>query len=109
MPSPPPAYAFLRMPTVRTLNPLWDAHEEFDDPRHERELTEGRQTLSTAALAATPEAVTKGEKDTTYPLALAIAITATLAFLIAKQLGFAIAWTLACVAVAAAWLWPEAE
>jgi len=109
MPSPPPAYAFLRMPTVATLNPLWDEHDEFDDPRNERALAHGRETLSTSAIHAEPEAITHGEKDTVFPLALAVSITVTLIFLIAKQLGFGIAWTLACAAVAAAWLWPEAK
>jgi cytochrome c oxidase subunit I+III len=107
MPSPPPAYAFLRMPSVRTLNPLWDGHDEFDDPGHDRTLADGRQTLSTSAIDAEPEAITRGEHDTVLPLALAIAITVALGFLIAKQLWFGVAWTTACAAVAAAWLWPE--
>jgi cytochrome c oxidase subunit 1/cytochrome c oxidase subunit I+III len=107
MPSPPPAYAFLRMPTVRTLNPLWDGHAEFDAAAHDRELADGRQTLSTSAIDAAPEAITRGEHDTVLPLALAFAITVTFGFLLAKYLWFGVAWTAACVALAAVWLWPE--
>jgi hypothetical protein len=108
MSSPPPAYAFLRMPTVATLNPLWDTHDEFDDPRNERVLAEGRQTLSTSAKDTAPEAITHGEKDTALPLALAFAITGAFAVLLSKNLWFAGAWIVACVVLAAAWLWPEA-
>ena len=103
MPSPPPAYAFLRMPTVATLNPLWDAHDEFADPRHERELAEGRETLSTSAIHAEPEAITHGEKDTTLPLAL----TATLLALLAQSLRLAGAFTTFATVVAALWMWPR--
>jgi cytochrome c oxidase subunit I+III len=107
MASPPPAYAFLRMPIVRTGNPLWDGHDAFDDPRGDRVLAEGRETISTTAIDAVPEAITHGEKDTVLPLALAAAITATFAILLTKQLWVTGVGVAACVVLAASWLWPE--
>jgi len=107
MASPPPAYAFLRMPVVRTSNPLWDGHDPFDDPRDDRALMHGRETISTTAVGAEPEAITHGEKDTVLPLVLATAITATFAIVLTKQLWLTGVGIAACVVLAALWLWPE--
>jgi cytochrome c oxidase subunit 1/cytochrome c oxidase subunit I+III len=107
MSSPPPSYGFLRIPTVTTLHPLWDAHDELADPRHERELADGRRTLSTTPLAAVPAGITRGEPETVMPLVLAVAITATFAGLISNRaLPVGIALAAASVAVAVVWLWP---
>jgi cytochrome c oxidase subunit 1/cytochrome c oxidase subunit I+III len=104
--SPPAAYGFLRIPVVRTLHPLWDDHDEYDDPRDERVLDRGRQTLSTSAIDARPVAITQGEPETIVPLLLALAITATFAALLSRSLVSAGVGAAACVAVAVAWLWP---
>jgi hypothetical protein len=107
MSSPPPAYAFLRIPTVQSLHPLWDDHDEFSDPQGLRVLANGRETLSTTPIDAWPEGITKGEQETLLPLTLAITIAATLAVLIARDLWAAIALTGVCVVQAAVWMWPE--
>jgi cytochrome c oxidase subunit 1/cytochrome c oxidase subunit I+III len=96
----------LRIPVVRTLHPLWDSYDEFDDPRDERILDRGRQTLSTSAIDARPEAITKGEPETILPLLLALAITATFVALLGKNLIAAGVCVAAFVAVGAGWLWP---
>jgi cytochrome c oxidase subunit I len=107
MPSPPPSYGFLRIPTVTTLHPLWDTHDELADPRDERGLARGRQTLSTTALAATPVGITEGESETMLPLAVALAVAALFAALIARALPLALALACACVGLSAVWLRPE--
>jgi cytochrome c oxidase subunit 1/cytochrome c oxidase subunit I+III len=109
MSSPPPSYGFLRIPTVRTLHPLWDDHDELDDPRDERILARGRQTLSTSVIDAVPEAISQGESDTILPLLLAVAISAVLALLLAKRLWAGGAVVIGCLLLAAGWLWPQRE
>ena len=50
-PSPPPAYNFATIPTVRSRRPLWDlAHPEAPDWRYERH--ESRQAVIGPRLAA---------------------------------------------------------
>jgi cytochrome c oxidase subunit I len=107
MPSPPPSYAFLRIPIVQSLHPLWDDHDEFADPQGLRVLANGRETLSTTPIDAWPEGITKGEHETVLPLTLAVTITLVLAAFIARELWIAVALTAACVVQAAVWLWPE--
>jgi cytochrome c oxidase subunit 1/cytochrome c oxidase subunit I+III len=105
--SPPPSYGFLRIPTVQTLHPLWDDFDEYADPRDERLLLDGRQTLATSALDAVPESISSGEEDTTLPLVLAVAITGTFALLMAKLLWLACGGTAICLLTTVAWLWPR--
>jgi cytochrome c oxidase subunit 1/cytochrome c oxidase subunit I+III len=106
VPSPPPSYGFLRLPTVRSLHPLWDDHDEFADPRDERVLDHGRQTLSTSPIDARPEAITQGEPETILPLLLALVITFAFAALLGKGLAaFGVGAAAAAISTAA-WLWP---
>jgi hypothetical protein len=106
-PSPPPAYGFLRIPTVATLHPLWDEHDEFADPRAERTFAQGRQTLATTAIGAVPRAVAGGEEDTVLPLIIALVITAVFAFVIVRRVELAAACAAATFGLAVAWLWPS--
>jgi cytochrome c oxidase subunit 1/cytochrome c oxidase subunit I+III len=109
IPSPPPAYGFVRIPTVTTLHPLWDDHDELADPRDERALDRGRQTLSTTPFEAAPHSISSGEAETILPLVLAATVTALFAVLMTRRM--TAAWILAAVGVALAfaWLWPKRE
>jgi heme/copper-type cytochrome/quinol oxidase subunit 1 len=107
MPSPPPSYAFARLPLVAGRHPLWDAHDEFADPRDERRLDQGRLTFSTSAIDAVPRAIADMPEDTLLPLLLALALTALFAAVLAKALALALALAIAGLALAAAWLWPR--
>jgi cytochrome c oxidase subunit I len=107
IPSPPPSYGFLRIPTVTSPNPLWDAHDEFHDPRDERILAQGRQTLSTSAIDARPVGITEGERESVLPLMLALSVGAAFAAVVARALPAALAFAVVCVAITAAWLRPE--
>jgi cytochrome c oxidase subunit I len=107
IPSPPPSYGFLRMPTVATLHPLWDAHDEDADPHDERKLDHGRQTLSTSPLDARPVGITAGEDETMMPLVLAFAVAGLFACLIGRAMFLAIIPGTLCIAAAAAWMWPS--
>jgi len=41
--SPPPSYGATRIPIVRSRHPLWDDHDEHEDPGDERVLAERRR------------------------------------------------------------------
>ena len=105
--SPPKAHAFAHVPTVRTLHPLWDDHDEFHDPDNARILDDGRQTLSTTPVDAEPESISSGEPETILPLLLALALAGILSALLAKLLWLAFAFAVACVVLAAIWMWPH--
>ncbi|MGA0587369.1 cytochrome c oxidase subunit I [Dyella sp. KRB-257] len=109
MPSPPPVYAFERIPTVATRHPLWDDHDEYADPRDERRLDHGRYTLATSAADAVPVAVAKMPEDTLMPLLLALLMTALFSTLLMKALVWALVVAVVGALAMAAWLWPEKE
>jgi cytochrome c oxidase subunit 1/cytochrome c oxidase subunit I+III len=105
--SPPKAHAFAHIPTVETLHPLWDNHDEFHDPRNERVLDHGRQTLSTTPIEAEPESISTGEPETILPLLVGLALTGILGALMAKALWVAFAFTVASIVLGAIWMWPH--
>jgi len=107
--SPPPAYAFERLPTVRSRHPLWDEHDEYADPAGERILAEGRLTLATSWRDARPVAVAKMPEDTLMPLLLSLALTAVFTALLLKALWMAALFVMLGLLVTAGWLWPRAE
>jgi heme/copper-type cytochrome/quinol oxidase subunit 1/heme/copper-type cytochrome/quinol oxidase subunit 3 len=104
--SPPPTYGSVHLPTVQSRNPLWDAHDEEHDPKHERVLSGGRFTLSTTAVEAVPVALASMPEDTVTPLLAALALTALFVGLVLRSAAPAAAGVLATLVVAAVWLWP---
>jgi cytochrome c oxidase subunit I+III len=109
IPSPPPAYAFVRMPTVASLHPLWDEHDEFEDSADDRVLDRGRFTVATTARDARPVAVAKMPDDTLAPLFLATALTVLFVALLTMTMYVASLAVVAALLSTAAWLWPEPE
>jgi cytochrome c oxidase subunit 1/cytochrome c oxidase subunit I+III len=109
MASPPPHYAFLHLPTVKTLHPLWDGHDEFHDPEDDRALAHGRQTLASTALDARPVAIAQMPEDTLFPLLTALALAVLFAGFLVKLLWLAGAGLVLTLALAAGWLWPTRE
>jgi cytochrome c oxidase subunit 1/cytochrome c oxidase subunit I+III len=105
--SPPPSYGSVHLPTVRSRNPLWDAHDEESDPRDERVLDQGRLTLTTHWRHATPLGVARMPEDTMTPLLLALALTAVFCAVLLKALAWAAVFVVLSLAATAAWLWPQ--
>jgi cytochrome c oxidase subunit 1/cytochrome c oxidase subunit I+III len=105
--SPPPAYAFSRLPTVRSRHPLWDDHDEMADPDNERVLDTGRVVVATSTAAARPLGIVRMPGDSIAPLLLALALAGIFGALVAGALFPALIAAIAAVAVTAAWLWPE--
>ena len=107
VPSPPPAYGSVHIPTVVSRNPLWDEHDEEGDPRNERVLDQGRLTLTTHWRHATPQAVARMPEDTAVPLVLALLLTALACAVLLRELIWSAALALCCLAALAYWLWPH--
>jgi heme/copper-type cytochrome/quinol oxidase subunit 1 len=107
--SPPPSYGTVHIPTVRTRNPLWDAHDEEHDPRGERVLDSDRLTLATTWLDGEAVAVSRMPSDSLTPFFAGLAFTALFTALLLKLLWVALAAVLAGSLIAAVWLWPRRE
>jgi heme/copper-type cytochrome/quinol oxidase subunit 1 len=109
LPSPPPAYGSVHIPTVVSRHPLWDEHEEEHDPSGERVLDEQRLTITTSALDAIPIGLAKMPEDTITPLLLALAVMGVFSALLLKAVWIAAAMGLVMLLFTAAWLWPRQE
>ncbi len=105
--SPPPAYGTVHIPTVVSRNPLWDAHDEEDDPHGERVLDQGRLTLASTPLDANPRYLSRMPEDSIVPLIMAVAMTGIFTALTFKYVWTALAFALACALVNGIWLWPR--
>ena len=109
MSSPPPAYAYVHLPTVVSRNPLWDDHDEFFDPDDFRLLDNGRQTISSTWIEAEPFAIAQMPAESGAPLLMAF-----LLFVFFLLLCFQLLWAAVGVFVASFfcgcyWLWPRPE
>jgi heme/copper-type cytochrome/quinol oxidase subunit 1 len=107
--SPPAPYGSVEIPTVETIAPLWDAHDEEADPRHERVFDHVHATLSTSARQARPIGIAKMPGETPIPLIASVWLFALFAALLAQQLTLAIAASVLVLVVAGRWLWPRPE
>jgi len=107
--SPPQPYGSVHLPTVVTRHPLWDEHDEEEDPNGERILDEDRLTFSSTWLDAEVFALARMPEDTIVPLLLAIGFTALFGFLIFKLLWFALGALIYNLIVTGIWFWPKHE
>jgi cytochrome c oxidase subunit I len=96
--SPPKEYNFAVIPTVHSLNPLWDgqtlasmAERRYDE---NRTLLHEHQALRTSELDAREEIVMTMPEETVVPLMVAAVLTAVFCFLLVS------AWVAAGVAAA---------
>jgi len=110
--SPPPAYNFAAIPTIRSKEPMWDQpelHEQEQKPALGLELAEGHQVLITSVLDAKPQAIAHMPHANPWPFALTMALL-VLAYAILLD-----AWLLAGVGAVgtlvglAGWFWPSGE
>jgi cytochrome c oxidase subunit I len=108
-PSPPPPYGSVHIPTIVSRHPLWDSHDEEEDPEGARILDEMRLTISTTWLDARPVGLAKMPEDSIAPLLLALAMTAIVSTVLVHALWGALIAVIASLIIAAAWLWPKPE
>jgi cytochrome c oxidase subunit 1/cytochrome c oxidase subunit I+III len=107
--SPPEAYGSVHIPTVVTRHPLWDEHEEEEDPCGERVLDQDRLTLASTWLDAETEALVRMPEDTITPLILALEFFVIFLALTFQWYWVALAAVVCCLPVAAYWFWPKPE
>ena len=107
IPSPPPAYAFVDLPIVRSRHPLWEESGVMYYPRGERVYAEGRITPTSTPLDAEPAGLARMPEDTITPLLLSLAITFVFSAILLKWLVVAGVGLVVCALVCAAWLWPQ--
>jgi cytochrome c oxidase subunit 1/cytochrome c oxidase subunit I+III len=113
--SPPKEYNFPVLPTVHSLNPLWDGKTLASMQEHDeddlRTLTHEHQTLRTSEFDARVERVLTMPEETIQPLLVAASLTITVVFLlVGVYVGAYVGAGLLFLSVLA-WTWnrPEVE
>ncbi len=107
--SPPPPYGSVHIPTVTSRHPLWDEHEEEEDPDGERILDQGRLTFSTTALDGDPIALARMPKDTIKPLLAAIGFFVVCGAIVYQLIWITVSAVIFTLLVVAFWLRPNEE
>jgi len=107
--SPPAPYGSVHIPTVVTRHPLWDEHEEEEDPSDERVLDQDRLTLSSTWLDAETLALARMPEDTILPLLLALGFFILFIALTFQWMWVALGTVIYSFAIAAVWFWPKPE
>lgn len=105
--SPPAPYGSVHIPTVVSRNPLWDTHDEEEDPDDSRIFDNGRQTPSTTWLDAEPFAIAQMPKETLAPLLLALSLFIFFGAMVFEMLWLALAGVILTIACSYYWLWPQ--
>lgn len=109
IPSPPPVYGSVHIPTVASRHPLWDEHEEEADPDNRRVLADGKQVLATSSIDAIDGSIAQMPEETILPLITALLLLGLSLSLVFSELWWAGGFTLATLLAVAAWLWPESK
>jgi cytochrome c oxidase subunit 1/cytochrome c oxidase subunit I+III len=111
--SPPPEYNFVAIPTVHSVNPMWDSRTlaamEQAKQSDERTLTEGHETLRTSELDAVVEQPLEMPSESWKPLAIAVSLAGIFMGLLARNYIVSMAFSAVVALIAAAWLWPGEE
>jgi cytochrome c oxidase subunit 1/cytochrome c oxidase subunit I+III len=111
--SPPPEYNFAAIPTVHSLNPMWDSRTlaamEQAKQTDDRTLAEGHLTLRTSELDAAVERPLEMPSESWKPLAIAVSLAAIFMGLLARNYIVAMTFSVVVALIAAAWLWPGEE
>jgi cytochrome c oxidase subunit I+III len=113
VPSPPPAYNFAVIPTVVSRHPLWDGRLNENGIVSSLErgmlLEQGKETVATSPLDASPDMIMEMPEDTLAPVTLAFAISILFVGLLLKVWPLAIAGAAVGALAILVWLWPRRE
>src|SRR5207245_5254673 len=111
--SPPPEYNFATLPTVRSLEPVWDQPDLRDGAqlpeKGGRPLAGGHLTLSTTMLDARPRAIVPMPHATAWPLAATIGLLVAFWGVVFGAYLLAVAGALLFAAAMVGWYWPKGE
>ncbi len=105
--SPPKPYGTVHIPTVVSRHPLWDEHEEEEDPYNDRLLDEARLTLTTTWLDAQPRSVATMPDNTLLPLLSSITLFICFLFVVFQMMWAALAGLAATLLIFGIWMWPR--
>jgi cytochrome c oxidase subunit 1/cytochrome c oxidase subunit I+III len=94
---------------VITRHPLWDEHEEEEDPKGERILDEGRLTFSTTWLDGNTFALSRMPEDTILPLLAALGFMTIFTAGVFRQMWVMLIGLIFSLIIVAIWLWPRVE
>jgi cytochrome c oxidase subunit 1 len=106
VPSPPPSYAFLELPTVNGREALWDAapNQPIVVGLHE----DCREFLTTRTLDAEPDGRDEFPGPTPWPFWAALATTAAFIASIFRPIGFTLGLIPLAIALTG-WFWPDRQ
>ena len=110
--SPPPAYNFVTVPTVRSREPMWDQPELAGGQAPEEggyALADGHTTLSTSMLDAEPQAVVHMAHASPWPFYLTCGLLLLFYGVLFDAYPVAIAAAAGCVVALMGWFWPRGE
>jgi cytochrome c oxidase subunit 1/cytochrome c oxidase subunit I+III len=111
VPSPPPAYNFAVIPTVTSLHPLWDARLSPSATASSLDrgmlLEQGKETIGTTSLDATPDMLLEMPGDTVAPFWVALGASGTFVGLLLKNWGLVSVGVVVTALAVLAWLWPR--
>lgn len=107
VPSPPPVYGSVHIPTVASRHPLWDPHDESEDPDGLRILDQGRFTLSTTSLDGHTVAIAQMPEDSLMPFFASLAITLVFVAVLLTWLWLALGGFVLTFVFLAFWMWPK--
>jgi heme/copper-type cytochrome/quinol oxidase subunit 1 len=113
VPSPPPPYNFAVIPTVVSRYPLWEDCLEEEGLRSSIErgmlLTEGKQTIGTSGVDASPDIVLQMAEDSYAPVSLAAGTSLLFVGLLLKSIPVGAVGVVIAALALIAWMWPSFE
>ena len=107
--SPPKPYGSVHIPTVITRHPLWDEHDEEEDPSGERVLDQDRLTLSSTWLDAETTALVRMPEDSILPFWLAVGFFVIFGAITFQRMWIVVGALVFCFIIAAIWFWPNPQ
>ncbi|MBK4736598.1 cytochrome c oxidase subunit I [Noviherbaspirillum pedocola] len=111
IPSPPPPYNFVVIPSIATRHPMWE--KQIGDAEGGSRLKEGmlldhgRETIATNALNGEPLAILKMPGDSLAPLLLTLVLSVLFVGMLYHWWWLAGAATLGSMVAGVFWLWPR--
>jgi cytochrome c oxidase subunit 1/cytochrome c oxidase subunit I+III len=113
VPSPPPPYNFVVIPSVASRHPLWEERLEEGHGRSVLErgmvLDDHHETVGVTPMDGEPDLILKMPSESYMPFAMMLCLAAFFAGLLVHLWALAAVAAGLAVAVGIAWLWPRAE
>jgi heme/copper-type cytochrome/quinol oxidase subunit 1 len=112
-PSPPPAYNFAVIPTVRSRDPLWETDATAQNGARSKVyegpvLDAGRDTTTTSPLSADERVIMRMPEDTILPLVLTVGLAGIAYGLLFSSWWLVGAGGVVLLASLLSWVWPAA-